>query len=138
MADEILKGSSEWIALNKIWKSCSMEQRKLLETDFRLLTDFVRRNYSHHSNSGSDGYAYLSKLSPSAKGLVISLVDKGEPNLYHSIMAVIKNMDNKPKEDIMNYYYEHYSEKRQYVKTHWSLICEIFDLCWNKYQKKNR
>ena len=129
--------TAEWNALNKIWKNCSKEQRELLAPEFRFLTEFIRKNTANYfMESIPEGYGYLRELSPAARGFVISKIEEGEPNIYHSIMAVLERKTNEPKEQVMEYYYAKFALKRDYIKNNWGLVCEVFNLCWRNWQRK--
>ena len=44
--DDAVKSTSEWIALNNIWKSCSLEQRTKIRADFERKTATYYRKKS--------------------------------------------------------------------------------------------
>ena len=139
MDKSMIRSTPEWKALNQIWTTCSQEQRKLLETEFRFLTEFIRANTApRFIEPVTDGFAYLQGLSSGAQSLIIEKIKVGEPNIYHSIMSVMDRKGEQDKNSIQRYYYEKYGEKRPYIKENWSLICEIFDFCWNKRMLKSR
>ena len=139
MDKSFIRSTSEWKALNKIWTTCSQEQRKLLEAEFRFLTEFIRDNTApRFMDTVTDGFTYLQGLSSGAQALIIGKIQDGEPNIYHSIMSVMDGKGDEDKSTIQKYYYEKYGEKRPYIKENWSLICEIFDFCWNKRMIKHR
>lgn len=79
-----------------------------------------------------DNYRYLDSLSNEAKQLVISLVEKGEPNLYHSFMSVLNQKKDITKEDVHNFYYVKNSHRRPYLDKNRNLVDEVFELCWNQ------
>ena len=68
-----------------------------------------------------------------AKQFVISLVEKGEPNLYHSIMAVLNNKRGATKEEIEKFYFAKYETKRPYLIEKRKLVDEVMELCWKKF-----
>lgn len=130
-------------ALDAIYSRCTTEQQKLLQSEFDLLRQFIndktpKKEVAPKSSGGHD-YTYLDDLSQEAKNLVIVLVDKGEKNLYHSIMAVIdgqvKKNKNVSKGTVKEYYRKRF-ENRDHVKHSWKLVSEVFDLCWKRYQSK--
>ena len=80
-------------SLDAIYSRCTAEQQKSLQPEFDLIRKFIydktpKKEDASKSIGGND-YEYLNGLSEEAKNLVIGLIDKGEKNLYHSIMAVI-------------------------------------------------
>lgn len=129
-------------ALDVIYSRCTLEQQKLLQPEFNLIRQFINdrttRKEVSKSIRGND-YGYLNNLSEEAKNLVIVLVDKGEKNLYHSIMAVIDSQKHKNKNvslKTIKQYYKKRFEKREYIQKSWPLIDEIFNLCWKRYVAK--
>ena len=88
------KYSEEWVALNAIWLSMSKAQREANYDNFKIVTEFIKASYLNKNSLAEekseetcvDDYRYLDKVSESAKNLVIDLVNKGEKNIYHSIM----------------------------------------------------
>lgn len=133
MVVETIEQTREWIAFNRIRKICTEEQRETLKADFRLLEDFICEHTSDCVvNEMVKGYEYLRKLSPEAKTFVLDLLNRGELNIYHSMMMVIATRREETKEDIRANYYKRFSRKREYVKENWDLFCEIFDLCWEE------
>ena len=129
-----MKSSNEWQALSRIWKSCTVEQRDALRNDFELVSKFVSQKVSLKFYSEfDDEFRYLNSLSDAAKQFVISLVEKGEPNLYHSIMAVLNNKRSSTKEEIKNFYYAKYETKRPYLIEERKLVEEVMELCWNRF-----
>lgn len=134
-----IKDTLEWKSLNSIWKSCSKEQQELLRKDFEVLGKLIRKKLSadkiyleHNQNSSHDDYRYLNDLSKEAKDFVISVVNDGEKNIYHSVMAVINNKYSCTKNDIIEFYFKKYGTKRPYIAENRSLVCEIINFCWNK------
>lgn len=133
--EEFVKSSKEWQALNRIWKCCTVQQRKDVGKDFEVVSKFIKKeivaNYKY-----DDDFDYLSALSEEAKQFVISLVEKGEPNLYHSIMAVLNYKRDLTKEEFRKFYYAQYETKRPYLFENRKLIDEVIELCWKKFHKE--
>lgn len=130
-ADNV-KSTKEWQALNTIWKSCTPEQQTQLKKKFQLLTKCIR----HTCYVPKGEYAYLNGISEEARQFVISVIDHGEINIYHSVMAI---MDNKPKlnrEELIEYYFKKYETKRPYLVENKPLVEEVIDLCWLRYHAK--
>lgn len=134
-----IKDTPEWESLNSIWKSCSKEQKELLRKDFEVLAKLIRKQLpndkiylGHNQNSNYDDYRYLNDLSKEAKDFIISVVNKGEKNIYHSIMAVINNKYRCTKDDIIEFYCKKYGTERPYIAENRALVCEIINFCWNK------
>ena len=62
--NDTIKNSMEWKALNAIWKSCSIEQRVTLKSNFETLTQFIRSHvYQKRSVLDNVEAAYLNDLS---------------------------------------------------------------------------
>ena len=127
-----VKDTDEWIALNTIWKTCTPCQKEMLQGEFKRLSDFVRKHVRVRPES--DDYSYLNALSPGARSFVVDLVELGEKNLYHSIMAILNNPRRAQctKEEIRNIYFKKYGDKRPYLKNNESYVLEILDLCWSR------
>lgn len=132
--EEFVKNSKEWQSLNRIWKCCNVEQRKAMRSDFEVVSRFISQKVgaNYHSES-DDEFRYLNSLSEEAKQFVISLVEAGEPNLYHSIMAVLNNKKGATKEEIEKFYFAKYETKRPYLIEKRKLVDEVIDLCWKKF-----
>lgn len=133
MRNDSAKETIEWKALNSIWSSCSTEQRMALRSEFETVAKFIRRKTRViKPYKPKDDFSYLDALSDEAKQFVISIVNNGEKNIYHSLMAIINNVPGSTKEEVLDYYFAKYSKKRPYLVENRSLVCEIFDLCWNR------
>ena len=136
--DDAVKSTSEWIALNNIWKSCSLEQRTKIRADFELLANYIRSNYqsksnwNHNRTGAQDNYAYLNYVSPEVKQFVIDMIEQGEKNIYHSIMAVLSCKPNLNLDDFTNYYFEKNKVKRPYLMENQTLVNELIAYCWKK------
>lgn len=76
----------------------------------------------------ANDYSYLSGLSPEAQKVIIDKVERGEPNLYHSIMAVLGN--RRQRECLKDFETEkkHY---RKYSKRNTN-ISDISDTIYNE------
>lgn len=128
-----VKESDQWMALNRIWKSCSSDQRKELYNDFEIVSNFIINKLDRSpSMNCEDQFRYLDELSPDAKRFVIHLLDNGEPNLYHSIMSVIHNNRSLSLTELVMIYFEKFSIKRPYVKDNRILVEEVIELCWRR------
>lgn len=130
---DFIKATDEWKALNQIWKSCSSTQQVQLCKEFELLTKFIRSHTPISAEPrGKDGYAYLSRLSPEARQFVISIAERGEKNIYHSVMAIIDNKPQFSQQELKDYYLQKYGEKRPYLLENESYVSEVIELCWNR------
>ena len=135
-----IKDTPQWKALNSIWKSCSKEQQELLMKDFKVLGEFIRKHThidkkclnKNQNNIVKDDYRYLNDLSKEAKDFVIAIINNGDKNIYHSVMAVINNKRNSDKNDIIEFYFKKYRNKRPYIIENEPLVREIIDLCWER------
>lgn len=135
---DFIKATNEWRALNQIWKSCSSEQRAQLGREFELLTKFIRSHTPINAEPrGKDGYSYLSRLSPEARRLVISIAERGEKNIYHSVMAVIDSKPQLSLQELKDYYFKKYGQKRPYLLENESYVFEVIELCWNKFHDQH-
>lgn len=130
---ELIKKTDEWKALNAIWKKLPQESRKELEKEFRILIALINANIKKYSKKAvirSD--AYLDELSPETIKFVKDLILQGEPNLYHSIMAVIMPGHFSDKEKALEYYLAKYSIKRPYLQDNRDKVHEVMNLCWQR------
>ena len=129
-----IKKTKEWNALNAIWKACTTEQKTQLKSDFKVVAKFIREKHSLNTQSSVDhNYAYLNGISEEAKHFVISVVDKGEKNIYHSIMAILSTKSQLRKEELKAYYFQKYRTKRPYLIENSGLVTEVINLCWDKF-----
>ena len=126
-------------ALNSIYIRCDSHLQKTLQPEFQLLEKFIKGEQVVLPNNpagSNDNFKYLNGISVEAKNLVISLVNNGDKNLYHSIMAIINyQMHKNPKLSLnqgKKYYKNKYSY-RQYIVTEWNMVDEVFNLCWERY-----
>lgn len=136
--DEYKQGE-EWTALNAIWRSISKEQREANYDNFKIVTEFIKASYLNKNSlveekseeTCVDDYRYLDKVSESAKNLVIDLVNKGEKNIYHSIMSIIgvNRGKFKSEDQLWEYYSKRFGRERPYIYTHEDEIKEIISLC---------
>jgi len=132
------KTSKEWIALNNIWKNSTQEIKEKNIDDFKTLTNLIKK-YCHPvaeplpkaKRKYVPTYDYLNELSPETKQLVIDLVNDGDKNLYHSIMAIIESHRGQfsTVDDLWNYYSKRYGHSRSYIYTYEEEIREIMELC---------
>ena len=85
MAEEY-KETLEWKALGRIWKAIDPNKRQGLMEDFRLLTDWIKRDMElskpqpPQEDAGESGY--LNGLSAKTKMLVLKRLTSGQGNLY--------------------------------------------------------
>lgn len=141
---DTVKSTPEWIALNSIWKSCSQEQRQKIKADFEMLANYIRANHKPktepakpdwHKSSETvrDEYAYLNHVSPEAKQFVQDMIQQGEKNIYHSIMAVLQTRPQLNLADFTDYYFEKNRAKRPYLAENQTLVSELIAYCWMKF-----
>lgn len=83
----------------------------------------------------TEEYHYLDFVSNKSKEFVINLVKQGEPNLYHSVMAVINNKQNISKAELNKLYFRKYEKKRPYLLENRELVEEVLKFCWEKCNK---
>ena len=139
--------SKEWLALNNIWKSMASNIRENNIADFKILTEFIKENCHQCTETApiatgqlqelvkkrgySPTYNYLNDLSPQTKQLVIDLVNDGDKNLYHSVMAIIETHRGQfsSVDDLWKYYSKRYGNSRSYIYTYEEEIREIMELC---------
>lgn len=134
---DFIKTTDEWKAINCIWKSCSSEQKAKLNKEFKLLVQFIRLHKQPKVESwAKDNYAYLSKISPEAKQFVISMVEQGKKNIYHSLMAIINNKPELSCQELQEYYFQKYGQKRPYLLENKAYVSEVIELCWNKFHDR--
>ena len=131
------KLSDEWKALNNIWKKSDAGIREECCDDFRELSELIRRIYCKRDNCD---YQYLSALSDEAFNYVVGLINKGEKNMYHSMMAILSSHNF----DSVSEFCEYYIEKNSEMRPQWCMsdnrpyIEELSKLCYSKYQFKKK
>ena len=140
------KNSKEWMALNNIWKSMSKEQKDENFDKFKVVSDLIKSHYSMENSliakveekGLEDDYRYLDELSFESKQLVIALVNKGEKNLYHSIMATIESNRGKfnSVEQFWEYYSKRFGKSRPHIYSFEPQIKEIIELCLFRMDRK--
>ena len=140
------KYSEEWVALNAIWLSMSKAQREANYDNFKIVTEFIKASYLNKNSLAEekseetcvDDYRYLDKVSESAKNLVIDLVNKGEKNIYHSIMSIIaiNRGEFKSEDQLWEYYSKRFGRERPYIHAHENEIKEIINLCLIRMDRK--
>ncbi len=93
---EEYKKSEEWQALNNIYKSLPQIYNKAIYRTLKHYLRFCKKmkplktsNNYQKKELINDQYKYLNPLSTETQELILALIDEGEKNLYHSIMAVI-------------------------------------------------
>ena len=144
MSSKNVRESSEWQALNNIWKACSDEQKASLRSDFQTITLFLKKssyrltyqdNHSVEEEEDVDDY-YLAPLSAEARTFLYEVIGQGGKNLYHSFMAYLDGKNDIDKDEIFNAYYKKFSVKRPYLCENKDLVWEIYSLCWERYKNK--
>lgn len=137
------KMSVEYDALNNIWKSMNQEQKKTLYDDFKVINDFIKYRYSvsdcitSSEVSFARSHEYLNDLSKEAQTLVRSLIEDGEKNLYHSVMAFIPyNYNVSDANELYELYYERYKKTRPYIAEYKEQVMEVMDLCLRRWQSR--
>lgn len=144
----IVRQSMEWQALNRLWKACSSEQQESCSEEFKILAEFIRTKLyvKRERNANRQGKIekcsflsearYLAPLSNAARQFIIDLVEKGEKNIYHSVMAVIDKHPNFTKEEVVRYYFDKNDKRRPFLAENKELVREIINLCWERRQRK--
>ena len=86
---EEYKQTLEWRALSKIWKAIEPAKRQGLMEEFRLLTDWVKRDMElarpepeAPQDMGAGESGFLNGFSPKTKALVLRRLTSGQGNLY--------------------------------------------------------
>ena len=140
------KNEKEWVALNSIWRSMPKELRESNRDNFKVVSEFIKNHYivedslreNVRPQVTKDDYGYLDELHPDVKELVISLINDGDKNLYHSIMAVIES--NRGRFTSINQLWEYYSKRfgkeRSYIYKYEEKIREIMELCLIRMDRK--
>ena len=130
------KDSKEWNCLNNIWKSLPNDYRELNMENFKYLSEFIRDSYKNKVNfpMEDNDFKYLEGVSIEARQLVIYLINNGEKNLYHSIMAIIESHRElfSTPEDLWEYYKTRYGSTRPYIMEYENEVFEIVELCFQK------
>lgn len=133
------KNSKEWTALNNIWKNMSKKQQDENLDNFKIVSDLIKLHRTiEQSTDARDDYQYLDELSPETKQLVIDLVNSGEKNLYHSIMAMIgvKGGEFESTEQLWDYYSKRLGKTRPYICEFEPQVRELIELCWGRMKKR--
>ncbi|MBR4873882.1 MAG: hypothetical protein IKV00_08600 [Clostridia bacterium] len=140
------KNEKEWIALNHIWRSIPQSLREENWDNFKVVSELIKKHYNVEKpapkkagvSAPPDDYGYLNELSPEAKQLIIDLVNDGDKNLYHSIMAVIETHRGKftSINQLWSYYSKRFGKDRSYIYTHEDEIREIMELCLVRMDRK--
>lgn len=140
------KNEKEWVALNNIWRSLPKELREANWDNFKVVYEFIKNHCvvedsldgKAEPQTVKDDYGYLDELPPEVKRLVIDLVNDGDKNLYHSIMAVIEC--NRGRFTSINQLWEYYSKRfgkeRSYIYKYEEEIREIMELCLIRMDRK--
>ena len=140
------KNEKEWVALNNIWRSIPQTLREENWNNFKVVSEFIKSHYAMadtlvekiETPVVKDDYGYLDDLSPEAKQLVIDLVNDGDTNLYHSIMAVIEMHRGQftTINQLWNYYSKRFGQKRPYIYKYEEETREIMALCLIRMDRK--
>ena len=138
------KDSTEWKALNEIWKSMSQEDKEKNKDNFKIVAEYLKNSdlylavQSSLENKATDAYSYLNELSPKSKNFVIGVVNAGDKNIYHSIMAIIESRrDTMPTVDSLWLYYSNrFGVCRRYILDHEEEVREIISLCLSRMERK--
>ena len=92
---EEYKETLEWRALSKIWKAIEPAKRQGLMEEFRLLTDWVKRDMElakpepePPKDTGAGESGFLNGFSPKTKALVLRRLTSGQGNLYDECMEI--------------------------------------------------
>ena len=127
------KNSAEWQSLNKIWKTLSKEEQIQLSNDFKLISKFIEANV-HTENElkatkKDDKYEYLSPLSEKCIKFIIS----NNPNMYHSMMAILSAHNFADCKEFTDFYYNKYKTERPHIAKNKNFVKEAAELCWQRY-----
>ena len=127
------KDSAEWQALNKIWKTLSKEEQTQLSCDFKLISKFIETNIHTKDKAKetkkNDKYEYLSPLSQKCTEFIIS----NNPNMYHSMMAVLASYNFADCKEFTDFYYNKYKTERPHIAKNKNFVKETAELCWQRY-----
>lgn len=129
------KDSAEWQALNKIWKSLSKDSQAQLSEDFKLISGFIEKNQHVSTNNrktDKEDYAYLAPLSDKCIGFILS----NNPNMYHSMMAVLNSHNFADYNEFVDFYYKKYKESRPHIAKNKNFVKETAELCWKRYYEE--
>ena len=112
-----------------------------METIMRLITEkaeLKRKLTAHQSGAHSPKgeYVYLDSVSTAAKQFAQDLVNQGEANLYHSIMAIMSTLPNLTTKELSDFYLKKFGSKRPYLLENRQLVDEIIGYCWEKFHAK--
>lgn len=122
--------------------SISLEIQPMIE---ELITFCYKKCYEkthaittgNKNNTINDDYRYLEPLSKETKDFIITQVNNGGKNLYHSIMAVLMNKFHKETIADLETEKALYMKKYNIEEMHKEIICEIMDLCYERAKRKN-
>lgn len=87
-----------------------------------------------------DIYSYLRGLSQEAQEIIITKIERGETNLYHSIMAILAGREKhgtlKDRETENKHYREHSKRKTDISDISEPLFDEIFNYVFARFESK--
>lgn len=129
------KDSAEWQALNRIWKASSREVQTKLSNDFKLISRFIEKNQPVPSSNKKDkkeDHEYLSSLSEKC----IDFILNNNPNMYHSMMAVLDSHNFADCNEFIDFYYKKYKESRPHIAKNKNFVKETAELCWKRYYEE--
>ena len=90
----------------------------------------------------NNDYSYLSGLSKEAQEIIIAKIERGEVNLYHSIMAVLEGRRNREClqdcEKEKKHYRKYSKRKTDISDIKEPLFDEIFEYIYSRYTSKPR
>lgn len=138
---EEYKKTTEWQALNKIYQSLPNNLKEKNIDNFKVLSNFLKKSetlqniskLSKNKQLVNMQYKYLSSLSVETQELILNLIDEGEKNLYHSIMAIIGYSNTfRSVNEVWEYYSEKYGAERPYIIFYQENIKEIIAYCLKK------
>jgi len=89
------KQTLEWQALSRIWKAIPADKRQSLMEDFRLLTDWVKKDMELSRPKPEEDpqpeTGFLNGVSPRIKMLVLKRLTAGQGNLYDQCMEIARS-----------------------------------------------
>lgn len=89
------KQTLEWQALSRIWKAIPADKRQGLMEEFRLLTDWVKKDMElskpQPTEEPQPDTGFLNGVSPRIKMLVLKRLTAGQGNLYDRCMEAVRS-----------------------------------------------
>lgn len=136
MTRDDLKQTAQWQALNTIWKGMTGEQRKQLNDQFKLLTEFIKKNAKPTVNYAAMDAAYQDALSPEARQFAQLREQEDSKNLYADFMKLIGGSTFEEPEKVLFFYTLKYGRTYPWIQDYPDEVEEILNLAWKRHLER--